>query len=168
MGASSCGPIAIIKHGVMRAVMSNRASRLERNLIEQGLDYWDGKRRGRRMPARRDIEPTEILDLLPFVVLIDVERDPLDFRYRLVGTAVAARFGHDRTGERFSTLLPQTEGNEVWKTATRIVEEKRPIVSHIPYVGFNRWVQNYRDISMPLSEDNDVVNMIFGVLQFET
>jgi hypothetical protein len=30
------------------------------------------------------------------------------------------------------------------------------------------WVQKYRDISMPLSENNDVANMIFGVLQFET
>ena len=62
----------------------------------------------------------------------------------------------------------RAEGSEVWKTAVRILEEKRPIVSHIPYVGFNRWIQNYRDISMPLSENNDVVNMIFGVLQFET
>ena len=148
--------------------MPNRAYRRVSNLIEQGLDYWDSKRAGRRMPARRDIEPTEILDLLPYVVLIDVEREPLDFRYRLVGTAVAARFGHDRTGERFSALLPPAEGGEVWKTAVRILEEKRPIVSHIPYVGFHRWVQNYRDISMPLSENNEVVNMIFGVLQFET
>jgi len=138
------------------------------NLIEHGLDYWDSKRGARRMPARRDIEPTEILDLLPYVVLIDVEREPLDFRYRLVGTAVAARFGHDRTGERFSALPQQSEGSEIWKTAVRILEEKRPIVSHIPYVGFHRWVQNYRDISMPLSENNDDVNMIFGVLQFET
>ena len=148
--------------------MSNRASRRVSNLIEHGLDYWDSKRGARRMPARRDIEPTEILDLLPYVVLIDVEREPLDFRYRLVGTAVAARFGHDRTGERFSALPQQSEGSEIWKTAVRILEEKRPIVSHIPYVGFQRWVQNYRDISMPLSENNDVVNMIFGVLQFET
>jgi len=148
--------------------MSNRTSRRVSDLIERGLDYWDSKRAGRRMPARRDIEPTEILDLLPYVVLIDVERDPLDFRYRLVGTAVAARIGHDRTGERFSALLQQSEGSEVWKTAVRILEEKRPIVSRIAYVGFNRWIHNYRDISMPLSEDNDVVNMIFGVLQFET
>jgi len=138
------------------------------DLIERGLDYWDSKRAGRRMPARRDIEPTEILDLLPYVVLIDVVRDPLDFRYRLVGTAVAARIGHDRTGERFSVLFQQSDGSEAWKTALRILEEKRPIVSHIAYVGFNRWIHNYRDISMPLSEDNDVVNMIFGVLQFET
>jgi hypothetical protein len=148
--------------------MSNRALHRVHNLIEQGLDYWDSKRAGRRMPSRRDIEPTEILDLLPYVVLVDVEREPLDFRYRLVGTAVAARFGHDRTGERFSALLPPAEGGEIWKTAVRSLEEKRPIVSHIPYVGFKGWIQNYRDISMPLSENNDDVNMIFGVLQFET
>jgi hypothetical protein len=148
--------------------MSNRTSHRIANLIEQGLDYWDSKRAGRRMPARRDIEPTEILDLLPYVVLIDVEREPLDFRYRLVGTAVAARIGHDHTGARFSALGPQGRGSEVWNTALRILEEKRPIVSYVPYVGFNRWIQNYRDISMPLSENNDEVNMIFGVLQFET
>jgi hypothetical protein len=148
--------------------MSNRTSHRIANLIEQGLDYWDSKRAGRRMPARRDIEPTEILDLLPYVVLIDVEREPLDFRYRLVGTAVAARIGHDHTGARFSALGPQGRGSEVWNTALRILEEKRPIVSYVPYVGFNRWIQNYRDISMPLSENNDDVNMIFGVLQFET
>jgi len=148
--------------------MSNRALHRVSNLIEQGLDYWDGKRAGRRMPARRDIEPTEILDLLPYVVLIDVERAPLDFRYRLVGTAVASRFGRDHTGVRFSTLPQQAKGTAVWNTATRILEEKRPIVSHVPYVGYNRWIHNYRDISLPLSEDNDTVNMIFGVLQFET
>jgi hypothetical protein len=109
--------------------MSNRALHRVHNLIEQGLDYWDSKRAGRRMPSRRDIEPTEILDLLPYVVLVDVEREPLDFRYRLVGTAVAARFGHDRTGGRCAP--PAEPRQRVWKTAVRILEEKRPIVSHI-------------------------------------
>ena len=148
--------------------MSNRTSHRIANLIEQGLDYWDSKRAGRRMPARRDIEPTEMLNLLPYVVLIDVEREPLDFRYRLVGTAVASRFGRDHTGARFSILTRHGQGSEIWNTAARILEEKRPIVSHVPFVGYNRWLQNYRDISMPLSENNDEVNMILGVLQFET
>ena len=119
------------------------------------------------MPARRDIEPAEIVGLLPYVVLIDVERDPLDFRYRLVGTGVAARFGRDHTGAHFSALMQQNKESEVWSAAVRIVEEKRPIVSRIPYVGFNRWTQYYDNLSMPLSEDDIVVNMLFGVLQFE-
>jgi hypothetical protein len=137
------------------------------NMIEQALDYWDSKRAGRHMPARRNIDPTEMSHLLPHVVLIDVQREPLDFRYRLVGTAVAFRLGHDYTGERFSALPQQAHGTPVWKTAVRILEEKRPIVSHIAYVGTNRWVSNYRDLSMPLSEDDRTVNMIFSVIQFE-
>ena len=137
------------------------------NMIEQALDYWDSKRAGRHMPARRDIDPTEMAHLLPHVVLIDVHREPLDFRYRLVGTAVAIRLGHDYTGERFSALPHQAHGTPVWKTAVRILEERRPIVSHVAYVGTNRWVSNYRDLSMPLSEDDRTVNMIFGVIQFE-
>jgi hypothetical protein len=137
------------------------------NMIEQALDYWDSKRAGRHMPARRDIDPTEMSHLLPHVVLIDVQREPLDFRYRLMGTAVAARLGSDYTGERFSALPHQAHGTPVWKTAVRILEEKRPIVSHIAYVGTTRWVSNYRDLSMPLSEDDRTVNMIFGILQFE-
>jgi hypothetical protein len=137
------------------------------NMLEQALDYWDSKRAGRRMPARRDIDPTEMSHLLPHVVLIDVQREPLDFRYRLMGTAVAGRLGHDYTGERFSTLPHQAQGTAVWKTAVRILEEKRPIVTHVAYVGTNRWVSNYRDLSMPLSEDDGAVNMIFGILQFD-
>ena len=142
---------------------------LTSELVIGGFRYWQSKRHGNPIPARCDFDPLlEVPALVRFMMLKDVQRDPLDFRYRLVGTAVAARFGHDRTGERFSALPQQSEGSEVWKTAVRILEERRPIVSHIAYVGLHRWVSNYRDISMPLSENNDVVNMIFGVLQFET
>ena len=148
--------------------MPYREHRPVSDLIEQALDYWDSKRAGRRMPARRDIEPTEIVGLLPYVVLIDVERDPLDFRYRLVGTGVAARFGRDHTGARFSSLMQQNKESEAWSAAARILEEKRPIVSRISYIGINRWTRYYDDLSMPLSDDDVVVNMLFGVLQFET
>ena len=120
------------------------------------------------MPARRDIDPAEIPDLLPNVVLVDVERDPPDFRYRLIGTAITARLARDYTGTCFSSLPHQQAGSRVWETATRIVAEKKPIFSDIPYVGPDRWVRGYRDLYMPLSENDDDVNMIFGIVQFET
>jgi hypothetical protein len=147
--------------------MSNDAARLAPNLLERGLDYWDSKRAGRRMPRRRDIDPLEIPQLLSHVVLIDVLRDPLDFRYRLIGTAITARMGRDCTGEILSAQPHHGEGSAAWKSLVRILDEKRPIVSHVAYVGINPWVSRYRDISMPLSEDDDAVNMIFGVLQFD-
>jgi hypothetical protein len=137
-------------------------------LLQRGLEYWQGKRGARRMPARRDIDPIEIPDLLPNIVLVDVERDPLDFRYRLIGTAITAHLARDYTGTCFSSLPHQQPGSRVWETGVRVLAEKEPIFSDIPYVGPDRWVRGYGDLYMPLSENDDDVNMIFGVVQFET
>ena len=49
------------------------------------LAYWRQKKGDRRAPTRADIDPAEIKRLLPYVGLVDVERSPLRFRYRLVG-----------------------------------------------------------------------------------
>ncbi|MEQ8332152.1 PAS domain-containing protein [Nisaea sp.] len=52
------------------------------------IAYWRGKRSGDRLPARRDIDPVDIPDLLPHIGLIDVIGEGTDFRYRrdLVGS----------------------------------------------------------------------------------
>ena len=36
--------------------------------------YWDGKRAGRTMPLRADLEPADIARHLPGIVLVDVKR----------------------------------------------------------------------------------------------
>jgi len=136
-------------------------------LLARGLAYWESKRRGRRMPARRDIDPAEMLDLLPNVMLVDVVREPLDFRYRLIGTAIVAHMRHDYTGQRFSALPRQGRDSKLWAAAARILEERRPIFGEISCVGIDRCVRDYRDLYMPLSEDDDAVNMILGLVDFE-
>src|SRR5262249_29214633 len=88
-------------------------------LLARGLAYWESKRPGRRMPARRDIDPAEMLDLLPNVMLVDVVREPLDFRYRLIGTAIVAHMRHDYTGQRFSALPRQGRDSKLWAAAAR-------------------------------------------------
>src|ERR1051325_9903462 len=60
--------------------------------------YWDGKRGARAMPARRDLDPSEIVRLLPHIYMVDVQSDPLRFRYRLIGTAIVNLLGRDYTG----------------------------------------------------------------------
>ncbi len=61
--------------------------------------YWDGKRRGRSMPARCDIDPAEIVPFLPGIMLVDVVADERRFVYRLVGTREVAMRGRDPTGK---------------------------------------------------------------------
>lgn len=57
------------------------------NVLRSLLSYWLGKRRPPRFPSRADIEPTEIPELLPHLILTDVMPDGR-FRYRLTGTSV--------------------------------------------------------------------------------
>lgn len=68
-------------------------------LIHQLHDYWNGKRAGRAMPRRSDIDPSEIKRLLPYVLLGEFAGDPVRLRYRLVGTEVVTVYGIDFTGQ---------------------------------------------------------------------
>lgn len=66
--------------------------------IRAFYDYWDGKRRGRTMPMRADLDPVDIPSLLHYVFLIDVALDPRVLRYRVFGTALTQLFRGDLTG----------------------------------------------------------------------
>ena len=48
--------------------------------------YWRGKMKDGRLPTREDIDPAEIVPLLPDLVLLNVEWDPFRCRVRLRGT----------------------------------------------------------------------------------
>lgn len=54
--------------------------------------YWNEVRAGRLAPRRLEIQPARIGDLLLDTFILERE-GPLDFRFRLAGTRVAARFG---------------------------------------------------------------------------
>lgn len=146
--------------------MSAGDLKLESPLQRRAHAYWQSKLGGRRMPSRKDIEPTEIPDLLANIVLVDVSHDPLDFRYRLIGTAIVERIAFDYTGKRFVELDHQQRGSRVWETAERICRERVPLVSDIPYVGPDQWVRGYQDLYLPLSDDDEQVNMIMGIVEF--
>ena len=50
----------------------------------KGFDaYWRGKAKDGRLPSREDIDPAEIVPLLPDLVLLNVEWEPFRCRVRL-------------------------------------------------------------------------------------
>ena len=60
-------------------------------------DYWRGKAAATgRIPLRADIDPTELAGALSCLLIVEIVGDR--FRYRLVGTEVAANAGVDFTG----------------------------------------------------------------------
>ena len=124
--------------------------------------YWAEKKHNRPLPARVDLDPMEIPQLLQNIVLVDVVGEPPRFRYRLVGTAVIQALGWEITS-RFIDELPLDQNYtehllSLYRTA---VEERRPVYSEGDFAGRpfkGRW-QSCR-LLLPLSRDGEAIDMI--------
>jgi hypothetical protein len=62
------------------------------------FDYWDGRRGGKAMPSRIEVDPLDLPLQLPNLFLIDVEAAPRRYRYRLVGSALTEIVKEDLSG----------------------------------------------------------------------
>lgn len=119
------------------------------------------------MPSRSDIDPTDIPKLLPYVTLIDVLANPLDFRYRLIGTEIRNISRRDYTGERFSAIQGKGKDSVLWRGCESVVQTKAPISDSPPYVGSDSFVRDCENIMLPLSSDGLNVAMILKVISFD-
>jgi hypothetical protein len=90
--------------------------------------YWRSKSRGDLLPRRRDIDPAEILDILPLFILVDIEAQPFRVRYRLCGTRVSL-LDEELTGRYLDELknTPHDEKLQVQALYQRVCSERRPV-----------------------------------------
>jgi len=140
-------------------------------LLRQAHDYWLAKRGNRPMPGRADLDPAEIKPLLPNLVLMDVLRDakpgwPLDFRYRVIGTAIDAMMNGRYTGLCMSTLAHQQPGSRLWSSLEHVTVTRRPQINRVPYVGPHKDFLSVIDMVMPLSADGETIDMLFCIIEF--
>lgn len=68
------------------------------------LEFWDGKRRGRKVPARKDFDVFELRPWLGYLHLVEVLEGGRDFRYAIYGTDLAMAFGIDLTGKTLAAV----------------------------------------------------------------
>jgi hypothetical protein len=85
-------------------------------------------RGGADIPDRSALQPGDIIKLLPFIFIAELEPDPFRIRYRLVGTKAAAVTGFDFTGRYLDEF--QRAGAEVpWEDYYRAaVLSRRPVL----------------------------------------
>jgi len=129
------------------------------------LRYWTSKCQGRFAPARADIDPAEIVAILPRVLLADVEygaEGTVDFRYRLSGTGICSVHQLDLTGLRPSALEPPPYGKLVNIQYRQAVERRRPL-AHVIALQTDKKSRSYARIILPLSSDGTVIDKLMMV-----
>jgi len=117
------------------------------------LDYWETRRGDRLAPGRVDIDPLDLpAALLPHLLLIDVESGPLDFRYRLAGTAADTIHGHGLRGVRVLDLKPEAFGLILFEDLLRMAADTMPQFVQLTYSNRENKHRRYRVLRLPLCD----------------
>ena len=115
--------------------------------------YWLSKRGDRRMPSRADIDPADIKELLPQIIMARIEHDPLRVKYSVVGTLCARSAGFDYTGRYLDELRFDSESDTDWlKIYNEIVSERKPVAGTCRFRTADVEIP-YRVAVFPLSND---------------
>ncbi|HVO14318.1 MAG TPA: PAS domain-containing protein [Alphaproteobacteria bacterium] len=139
--------------------------------LRRFYEYWLSKCRPGRLPARADIDPVEIPDLLPWIMLIDPVPDAagIRFRFRLVGTGLVARAGRDATGRYYDEMLSKRDVARFAAIYNDVIRTGRPHHFHAD-LDINRMEGRehirYERLLCPLASDGVTVDMLVAIVAF--
>jgi hypothetical protein len=130
--------------------------------------YWLSLWRGDLFPARQRLDPLAIPQLLDSLFLIDIERQPLRFRYRLMGTKLVAFRGRELKGLYMEEAHPEFETSPVKQHYVILAETGEP-----------RWRKGLAQFDwggrpsierllLPLADDGRTPDCILGMSVFGT
>ena len=130
--------------------------------------YWRSKHRGNLLPRRQDIDPAEILDILPVFILVDIEDEPFRVRYRLCGTRVSL-LDEELTGRYLDELknTPPDERARIHEFYQMVHAERRPV--YLRSIGASKQTGNPLPMEgaiWPLSSDGQRIDKCAAVEDF--
>lgn len=142
-------------------------SEIERNARFRRLaDYLAAKAPPEKLPGRKHIDPLELADLLPWLMLIDVipqaSGEPR-YRIRLVGTEVVTIQGSDGTGKFVDEVLTASESAEVIRGYGEIVRAHEPEYRRGNVATMGREHIPYERVAFPLASDGEHVDMLIFI-----
>jgi len=139
---------------------------LRGRVVAEGFKFWSGKCRPDRLPSRADFTPAELGNLLPQVVLLDVLREPWDFRFRLIGTGVVLHLSADWTGMRMTEIPHMCPPSKIFSNCQEAALTGEPVHSQTPYVGPHREFLRADDVILPLAKDGKTPDMLLVFVEY--
>ena len=128
--------------------------------ISELVGLWRSRFNGAALPARRDIEPHEIVKKLPDIMLVDVVHPGPEFRYRLVGTREVEFRGYDPTGRSVREAFAGFDGNFCDGNYRAVVDRRAPafIIEFAPTkLGA---VARRETLFLPFAGDGEAVDIV--------
>lgn len=127
-------------------------------------DYWVERCAGRPMPRRADIDPVDMPEHLPGLLLIDVEgvsaRGLGIYRYRVVGTREVANRKFDPTGQFVEEGYFAKSKNDALHSYESVRLQRTAIYEKLSFLSEDGIPINEDSVMLPLSENGTDVSQI--------
>ncbi len=138
-------------------------------MLQRLYATWSSKHRAGLLPARTDVDPLDFPELLPFIFLVDVERDGdgQRFRYRLLGTRLFDSLGEDATGKLVEETFPAHYAVEINAVYRQVAESGEPHCWAYTVPMAKRDHIRYRRLICPLASDGKTIDALIGVVSYQ-
>lgn len=130
--------------------------------------YWRSLCPEGALPSREQVDPSDIKPLLPNVIIVDIEQEPLRVRYRLVGTAVVAASRREITGRYLDELrFDRPDDRSLFEDGYRLLLETRmPVFGRIVWSALEDLSLLFESAIFPLSADGYSIDKAIAVEHF--
>lgn len=137
-------------------------------LVLHMLDHWRSKCDGRAMPRPEDINPAEIARYLPNLLMLQVDHEPFDLTYRLMGEEVVHSHGGNFRGRSVKSLDQERPnfGTMLFSFYKYIADICRPIGAGGNLLFMGRGHMTFESVYMPLSGDGIRTTRIMGASSY--
>ena len=120
----------------------------------QLLDLWRRKAGDRKMPARSEMTPRDLKDILRNILLVErVSQNPSHYKFRLVGTGLTHMAG-ELTGKTIEEIVPPEHQPRWIECCDLILDGGQPMrfLGHVHLEG--REYLDAENLYVPLANDN--------------
>ena len=137
-------------------------------VLGPALAYWERRCGARLMPARRDIDATELpASLLPYLQITERIEGSERMRYRLVGTGIVEAYGADLTGKYMDEIYKGPRLRYVEANYRAVCENRSPVLVVNRYHSRRSVSLVCHRLVMPLAEDGATVRQFLTAMRFE-
>lgn len=130
--------------------------------------YWQHLISDEKLPRRTDIDPGQIRDLLANIMIIELQEEPLRWRYRLIGTAINAAMGSDATGKWLEDVTDDPERRaHLLGLAETLMATRQPIFGQTVNSRERRGCHHFHWALFPLRDDADRIRNALMIEDYE-
>lgn len=124
--------------------------------------YWNNLRGNREAPDRREIEPSDIREILGDTFILEMDPTYRSVSFRLAGTRLCNAYNRELKGLGFLALWDEKDNLGVFNAIRQVHEDNRPCaISSLAHTECNRFVE-YEIMLLPLQNGNESSKRVLG------